>query len=648
MPGYGFHSKSEVQKLKDSGFKGVRASQPGMGGPRRYTPPKKQSTDRRAELPNNEGKRNDDLAALSYFQYDVLDRAQTNATPGDTLPIIFGERLEGEGGVWVSPPLVETASVNFERTFVYVISEGRVEQELKSSDFFLGKTNIADIVGDLGFAIDAELRHGDGGGNTCPFSGTISQDLSCDGISYKGAIDTMAPGLSSAGVIYRVIGEHASSITFRAKPLPTEEDLYDLEYNFPVYGIVVYRLPIEGFASDDVSIAGVITTNADGSPAELTDSDVGNTYSYFFNTEAIASEEASNEVGGILLEVQQDNAFPESPDRTKLYRNMTLLVVRGDLYNSGGLYSDPKGLKQLHFYCTSGKMVNRYRTSGVDFGPSNRFSDLAAMFIEESKNFVGEGIDTDSCKAMAQFHRHYKMYFNGVISSTSNFLSYIQEVSPYFLCALVLNAGVYQFVPVVPLNSDNSIATGALTPAERFDDSEPGIDRIADAIIMESYERTYIDSVSRRPFIASVSYRDINDHGMEVFKTVSVRYDDYPNDAPEEAFDLTAFATNRMHAETFAKYLLATRRYSSHMVSFSTPRNFVNASDLKTYDLIEVSLNRVNSEGDNVVETDHYLVTDIEAGSNGINTVQAEHFPLAGGSPVISTSIVTGNFVIDQ
>ena len=641
-------SKTALERLKDSGVAGVKVSRGALVG--RYTPPKKQGTDRRAELPNNQGKRADDLAALSYFQYDVLDRSQAYATPGDTLPVVFCERMDDQGGVWVSPPLLETVSVDFEHTFVYVISEGNVEQQIKSQDLFIGKDNFASIAGDLGNLFDAQLYYA-GHQGACPFGGGASGDIDCSGTVYKGALDMMPAGSIDGNATYRVVGEYASSITFKAKPLPVNEDRFQQEFNFPLYTIDVLRLPIQGFGADGnpPSLVGQIELQSDGTIGQITDSSVGDTYAYYFNLFNVDASLASTRAEGILLEVSQQNTFTDPPNRAAMYRNMTLLAVKGNLYNPKLPYSDPKDLKQLHFYCTGGKSVWKYRPGrGRELGPSNRFSDLVAMFIEESAGFVGESIDTTSCQQMAQFHYRYKMFFNGVISSTTNFLNYVQEVSPFFLCALHLNGGVYQFVPVVPLNSDNSIRTNGLAPVERFDDSETEIDRIGDAIIAESYERTYIDSISRRPFTAAVSYRDINDHGMEVFKTVTVRYADYASTAPEEAYDLSEFATNKEHAVIFAKYILATRRYSDHMVSFSTPRNFALSTNLKTYDLIEVSVNRVNSEGDSQTETDHYLVTDIEVGGNGISTLRGEHFPLVGSSSVISSSIVSGNFIIDQ
>ena len=200
---------------------------------------------------------------------------------------------------------------------------------------------------------------------------------------------------------------------------------------------------------------------------------------------------------------------------------------------------------------------------------------------------------------------------------------------------------------MLPLNDVYEIDTGALTPKEKFDDNEPGLDKIENAIISGSYEKVYVDNQDRRPFQVLTSFKQQNEYGIETIQTASVRYSDYASDVPEEAFDLSTFASNPDQCTLFAKYMLATRRYSTHVITFDTPRNAVSTSDLNMYDLIELSLTRVDSAGDNRVETDHYLVTSIKSTQEGILTIQGEHFPLdAGKASIISTSILSDNFTV--
>jgi hypothetical protein len=82
-------------------------------------------------------------------------------------------------------------------------------------------------------------------------------------------------------------------------------------------------------------------------------------------------------------------------------------------------------------------------------------------------------------------------------------------------------------------------------------------------------------------------------------------------------------------------------------LKFRTPRN-LQTNFTAPYDLITVTLNRVNSEGDNTTESDYYLVSSVTAGEDGIYEIEAEHFPVDGSNAsIISNSIISGSFTIE-
>ena len=196
------------------------------------------------------------------------------------------------------------------------------------------------------------------------------------------------------------------------------------------------------------------------------------------------------------------------------------------------------------------------------------------------------------------------------------------------------------------MTSGGSIDTGGLTPVEEFSDIAIGTDNVKESIITGSYRKTYINAQRRKPFQAVVTWRDQDDHAVETVKTTVVRFSDHFDTVPEESFDLSGFASNEDHAVLFAKYILATRRYSTHVISFTTARNVTSPNELAMYDLIEVEMHRVNSAGDDETETDHYLVSSIVANGTGLVEIQAEHFPLSGGTSVINNQIVSGSFAV--
>ena len=285
MPQAGKLSESALQKLKDAGFAGAKASKPNGGGPAVYHPgpyKKQVNADRRAEAPNNEGKRFDDTAALSYFQFGSLDRSQTFANPNDTLPIVFGKQEDGQGGVWVSPPLIEQVSKNFNRTFAYVLSQGHITGVVDDYKIFVGKRNASDSIG----GVNASVVYGGLSGTFCPYTTTAAADLSCTHDIYRGAIDTLGASEGSK-VIYRVIDEYATTCTFRFKPLPS---LDKGTYNFDQYRIRVTRLPINGLAGQTFSV-GTVTTSSSGLEVEISDGVAPSTYAYLIENEGIDGEQ---------------------------------------------------------------------------------------------------------------------------------------------------------------------------------------------------------------------------------------------------------------------------------------------------------------------------------------------------------------------
>jgi len=55
-----------------------------------------------------------------------IDKKQQLATPGETIPIVFGKRVSNIGGVWVQPSLVKAGTKLFVGSFLYAISQGEI------------------------------------------------------------------------------------------------------------------------------------------------------------------------------------------------------------------------------------------------------------------------------------------------------------------------------------------------------------------------------------------------------------------------------------------------------------------------------------------------------------------------------------------
>jgi hypothetical protein len=402
---------------------------------------------------------------------------------------------------------------------------------------------------------------------------------------------------------------------------------------------------------------GTITTNNVGATSALfTDTYSTGSYTHTFDVQSIAVAQTTKPAY-ILIEFRQENDFPFTVDRKASYADLTLLVVEGNLYDVKKQYSPPTDLKQLNIFMEGGIRVDKWRLnpSGpgytYSFGSSNKFGDLVQYFFEKSGKYPDavnvQQVSLLDVATAARFHDVYDIFFNGVISNGTNFMAYAQSVAPMFLCAFYNASGFFRLKPLLPLTSAGAIDTGALTPKETFSDNETAADTIDNTIIAGSYQKAYFNREEREPIQLVISFRGIRKSGVERMKTANVRYTDYASSVPEEQYDMTEFCTTNLHATTFAKYVLATRRYSTHKVTFQTARNTFGSSFLQPIDLIAVQLTRTNSEGDSRVETNHYLVDSIEYDQTGISTISATHFPLNGsGASIISNSVISGSFEV--
>lgn len=616
---------------------------PGTGfyAPPRLTGKKDSIPGRRAEAANNEQKRQDDDASLKYLQFETLDKSQTFANAGDTMPVVFANRVNNAGGVWVSPPLIDYGSLQFQRTFVYLISDGQALGGVIGKPLtFIGKRALVEG------SATTSVSFGYNAVGSCPIS---SFDITCDHTNFYVPIDSMGTS-TGAKVSFRTTGGYATGVTIRAKPL---HKTLTTTSALDTYDLTVTRYGPTGLSGVGTAV-GTLTTTDNMAVSSISDSTTAGTYIYVIENNGINTA-GTEDVETILLEIQQNNTWPESRDRSSsdAYQKLSLFIVEGNLYDIDKDYSDPSNLKQLHVFAERGVYADRWRKSGssysASFGPTDKFGDLLRWFFDNSNIFPDAAfVYSVSDQAIAaEFHEEYNMRFNGIIASGTNFLSWAQEIAPMFLCSFFDNAASKSLKPLLPLNSDGTIKTAALSAVEAFDDTEPLEDTLTNAIISGSYSKVYTNSEESKPFSVVVSWRGQDEYGMETTRTTKVRYSDYSSDVPEEAFDMTTFATNNDHVSLFAKYVLATRRYSKHSISFATPRNVFN-SNLGPNDVISVSLNRVNSAGDDRTETDFYLVTSLTSGSDGIYEIEADHFPVDGSNAsIISNSVVSGSFTVE-
>lgn len=596
---------------------------------------------RAATKENSDAKRSDELKALNLIPFEGLDKAQQYANAGDTMPIVFCRRLNDAGGLWISPPLLDSSSDNFIQTFVFLVSHGQCGLPITKKDYFLGKQCIDDPA--LGGSLTFNFAYTDDSA-VCPIS---SYAVTCDHTNFNFLADPVGIEFGDYSQI-RTVNKYSTGVTIRTKPLGTGTPLER-------YTLTVYRTDNSTGSSSTV---GTINTSNDGSIRSLTDTTSAGNYTYTIENTAVHTA-STTKPDTILLEFRQSNTFPTSYDRTTSYTNMQLLVVEGNLFNLLEAYSPPGELKQLHVFVREGLYVKRWRFSTPSIstgsltsttGSSNNFADLVYWWFENSGKLLNPGfgfLPASSPATCALFYDHYNITYNAYLTSSTNFLSYAQAVASFMLCGFFTTFGLYFLKPLLPLQDNGQIESGALTPKETFTDSDTNPDSLATSIIAGTYSKQYMSAENALPVSIVVTWRGQDEYNLETAQTTVVRYSDYAADSPEEAYDMSEFGTNADHATIFAKYVLATRRYSRHTVSFQTARNLEAASSLEPLDVIKVSLTRTNSAGDSRVETEYYLVSSIETEQTGISTITATQFPVDGSeASIISNSILSGSFEV--
>ena len=600
-------------------------------------------SDREAQKPNAKAINKERRQALRLIPYEKLDTAQTFASPGDTIPIVFGNRVNSVGGVWISPPLIDSSSKDFDNTFVYLLTYGQASINIAPKNYYLGPRRLSKLLPSV--TINSEYS---ASGSTCPIAG---YSPNCNHDVFRFQADPLSPEIGSS-IDIETIGDYCTNVKIRALPL------YKEGQSFPTlmerFDITVYRVNNAGGGSTTV---GTFYSSDTETISSITDTVSAGSYTY--SAAITASFAAGVEPEQILIEFRQTSTPPTSLDRTSSYKNLQLLVIEGNLFNTEKQYSPATELKQLHTFMASGIYVDRWRFANPSIsnpgsissttGPSNKLGDLAYFWARYSgKIKIGDlnYMGIAGVALCALFHDHYELFFNGVINEGTNFVSYMQGIAPLFLCSFYDYYGVYSLKPVLPLADNGQIETGALTPKEQFNDQDTNPESFANSIIAGSYRKDYFSAEDSMPMKVIVTWRGASPNILDTDKTTTVRYSDYSEDAPEETYDMTDFCTSEQHASMYAKYVLATRRYSRHMVSFQTGRN-VGTSDLSPFDLISISLSRVDSEGSNQTETEYYLVNSIEFDQTGLATIEASQFPLDGsGASIISNSILSGSFEV--
>ena len=620
-----------------------------------------------------------------------IGRAQSSATGGDTLPIVFGKKVAtcGNGGVWVQPQVIKKSTWEGKTQYLMAVSQGNLASIPTPSLTFHGGSRLASDQGTKSvtkyYKTNAELT-------------TDKLDCPIGGDAFDCRADVRTVVLSVA---------RGSARSFKELPIPIgyyyqlvqsthgSGDITNTAIEMPGTGLVVIDddsgtdITTEWWAArpaepatttfyrnvagtlDGVSTpcfpAGHVTSvfpstpfgpwtgNSDvsGYPGNrtfiYTNVSINNQYDSTVSAtngtlDFVRAEWNLTKIADPINPPATDPVTDEPTDYTA-FADTTFLEVEGDLEQyEPSITGDVKATgNQISMFIEQGIKVSLWSegTPGVT-GASNKFVDLMMFFFEllkrqdpASTTTLGQAVETSNLQSLATFENNYKLWFNGVIEQQVNAIDYVSTTAQFFLMQFISRNGVYGLRPLLPLNGSNQIDVTALTPAATFTDAN---------ILQGSFAKQFIDNNERRDVNATVAWNYTTCDELSNENSTIVRYATTAIDAPLMQFDMTDFCTTIDHAILYAKYFLAKRRHSTHSIGFQVP---LLTSELIPTQIIKVVRQRVTSRGDNRTETEWYQVTDVKHSTDGISTIQAAHFPVNGSSiSKISDDVLNGSFTV--
>jgi len=273
--------------------------------------------------------------------------------------------------------------------------------------------------------------------------------------------------------------------------------------------------------------------------------------------------------------------------------------------------------RQVHVFIRGGLYVTRLLDSVT--GPSNNVADLLLYLLRNSSRVPEAMIDTaTSFLAAATFTNANGFWFNGVVSQSTNLRDWISTTLQYFLLRQARIGGKEALKPLIPTNNDGTIQTTAVSWVFTFTEQH---------IIPGSFEITYTPLADRKPFCATVLWRQQDDLGIPVMRTAEVRYTGTAVDGPYEQHDLSGFCSTENHAVKVGAYILAKRRHVTHRLQLGVKPDGYNPT-LAAGDLVRVRLERVASTGADSVHDYLYEVDRIGKTLTGEVQLDLTHFPV--------------------
>jgi hypothetical protein len=307
------------------------------------------------------------------------------------------------------------------------------------------------------------------------------------------------------------------------------------------------------------------------------------------------------------------------------YEDMTTLWYRNTYFEGDDTWN-----RQVHVFVRNGIKVPRLIEGTTD--SSNNMLDLAIYLIRETSRVPELLIDTTAMTLAANFTATNKLYWDGVITESSNLEDWMQRMAGFFLLRVSDKNGKKGFRPRLPINGNYTINTGVISWVYGFTEEH---------LLPDGFQIEYIPLTERKPICAQMIWRQQPPNDIGFIRTTEVRIDGEAVDGPYEQFDMSQFCTWEDHAVKVGAYEVARRKYVTHSLRIKVKPDSFNTT-LVLGDIVRVQLRRETDPGLVTFHDYLYEVEKINKTISGVVELDLMHFPIDSQGRSILALYVAG------
>tara|TARA_S200000501_G_C20853004_1_gene756532 strand:- start:565 stop:2598 length:2034 start_codon:yes stop_codon:yes gene_type:complete len=641
-----------------------------------------------------------------------LDVKQRIATTGETVPIVFGKRVNNIGGVWVQPSLLKAGTFNFRQSYLFAISQGEIvgtptkgrsytgiKKILLLDDSTITTTNIYNSAATLA-----------ANPNTCPIQGT---GLFCGYENYSYLVPVMPassgfsigkqPDLSKDYYTFNVLtvgtGDTSNS------NFQVSVQLFDAETGTDVTANVQAGTPLFSQSGTPAGQPITQTWNTRGSGSSGLDAPtlggftVGHVLSLINITSGslAAPYNAETVASGDVTQADLDKINAINSGKTNFYRKYTFSSVNNQVVSTSPASTGTLTGCQLEWIVGNRNNINTYTNLDNSSYADITFLSISGQLFESPF----EGTYPSETKQVYVFYDDgvkVDLYSAGLSGS-----SYTQGASNQFLDLAMFLFTIYKKIDgnntadiVAPVEVANlqSLSTFCTNNNMFFNGTVSKSVNIIDYIttISPYYFLLFLSVGGKYKFSPILPLNSSNQFDTSALTpTATFTEANIIKGSLQKTFlsveEKRSFIANCIYNECstteISKQKTVTVRFTAttndapteqfdmsdfcvnvnHAIlyakfelsrrkhsthSISFSSPLITASLIPT-NIIKVELQRKNSVGDDRTETNYYQVDSITYDNDGVSNIDATHFPLNNSNvSEITNEMLTGSFSILQ